>query len=372
MTVSSRPRVVVIGGGPAGASCAHALAPCGVATLVLERSDGSGNPFGETLAPSANPLLQRLGMAGALSASEAAPCHGDRSAWGGDGGLVERDALREPFGHGWHLDRPAFNAALLAMAADAGATVWRRARATTLDRMAQGWRIGVDAPSGRRTIAGEFVVDATGRAALLARRSGLRRRTLDRLVGAIAAFDPVAPTIRDTTTLVEAAETGWWYSAPLPNRRLVVAWFTDPDLLALAGAWRLDGWERLLATSGATFGRVARAGASRPRSLQIAAAGSSLWPRVAGDGWIAVGDAAATFDPLSSHGIGSALASGAQAAEAVAATLAGDSTAAGAYHDRLLAQYARYWAMRRAYYGLERRWPDAPFWLRRQAVTPGA
>src|SRR3954453_14001940 len=132
MTGSDRAAVAVIGGGPAGVSAARELARCGVATLLLERSDGSGNPVGECLAPSANALLHRLGLYDALFASGALPSHGNRSSWGGDGALLDRDFLREPLGHGWHLDRPRFNAILLDAAASAGVTVWRRAKVRSL------------------------------------------------------------------------------------------------------------------------------------------------------------------------------------------------------------------------------------------------
>jgi len=60
MRESDRADVAVIGGGPAGASAALELARRGIAPLLLERSDGSGNTVGECLAPSANTLLHEL------------------------------------------------------------------------------------------------------------------------------------------------------------------------------------------------------------------------------------------------------------------------------------------------------------------------
>ena len=61
-STSDRATVAVIGGGPAGASAALTLARHGIPALLLEQSDGSGNPDGECLAPTANPLLHRLGL----------------------------------------------------------------------------------------------------------------------------------------------------------------------------------------------------------------------------------------------------------------------------------------------------------------------
>ena len=121
----ARTTVAVIGGGPAGSAVAMTLARLGVPVLLIEGGDGTGNPIGETLAPSATPLLHRLGAIDALRASHPLPCHGNRSSWGGNGSLVEHDFLREPYGPGWHLDRPTFNAALLATADGAGAACWR-------------------------------------------------------------------------------------------------------------------------------------------------------------------------------------------------------------------------------------------------------
>ena len=165
--------------------------------------------------------------------------------------------------------------------------------------------------------------------------------------------------------MIEAAAAGWWYAALVPGQRLAVAWFTDPDLLAASAAWRPAGWWALLRTSGLVGQLVATHGYGMPERIGVFAAGSSLRTPATGDGWIAAGDAAAAYDPLSSHGIGSALAGGASAARAVVATLGGDVTAFLAYRERLLADYARYLWARSAYYADERRWPDRPFWKRR-------
>ena len=102
-----------------------------------------------------------------------------------------------------------------------------------------------------------------------------------------------------------------------------------------------------------------------PQRIDTFAARSSLLTKPTGDGWIAAGDAAAAYDPLSSHGIGSALADGRNAARAVAATLDGDPASFTTYRDRHLAGYTHYLCTRHAYYADEQRWPTAPFWSRR-------
>ncbi len=122
--------VAVIGGGPAGASAALTLACHGISTLLLEQSDGSGTRDGECLAPSANALLHQLGLYDTLLTTQPLPSHGTRSSWGA---LASRDFLLDPHGHGWHLDRPAFNAALLQSAEHAGGVVRRRSKVVKID-----------------------------------------------------------------------------------------------------------------------------------------------------------------------------------------------------------------------------------------------
>ncbi|MDB5295487.1 MAG: Dehydrogenase flavoprotein LodB [Phycisphaerales bacterium] len=97
----------------------------------------------------------------------------------------------------------------------------------------------------------------------------------------------------------------------------------------------------------------------------ILAAGSSYLTSFYGDGWVAAGDAAASFDPLSSQGLVTAMATGRAAATAILNHEAGDGDAMAWYAAALEGEIRRYMRQRTAYYGMECRWPDAPFWQRR-------
>jgi flavin-dependent dehydrogenase len=88
---------------------------------------------------------------------------------------------------------------------------------------------------------------------------------------------------------------------------------------------------------------------------------------VQGDGWIACGDAALSFDPCAAQGIFSALHGGMAAANAVSAALHGDRAPLSAYQAQCGDIRRVYRERVRAHYAQERRWPDADFWCARQA-----
>ncbi|MGC2697329.1 MAG: tryptophan 7-halogenase, partial [Candidatus Angelobacter sp.] len=90
----------------------------------------------------------------------------------------------------------------------------------------------------------------------------------------------------------------------------------------------------------------------------------------AGDHWLAAGDAASTFDPLSSQGIMKAMRSALRAAQAIVRHLRGRGTALAQYAELVEREYDRYLDARAAYYRLEQRWPDSPFWQQRQEKMP--
>ena len=75
-----------------------------------------------------------------------------------------------------------------------------------------------------------YFVDATGRQSLTARKQHVEQKHYDRLVGvgAMLNFDSDKSSSHDI--LVETVPEGWWYSAKIPDRRLVVVLFTDADL----------------------------------------------------------------------------------------------------------------------------------------------
>ncbi len=92
---------------------------------------------------------------------------------------------------------------------------------------------------------------------------------------------------------------------------------------------------------------------------------SSRLDAIAGEGWFAIGDAAAAYDPLSSHGVAAAMGSGFYGGHAVADLLDGRDEARPAYLDLMQRAYGAYLDLLRERYAAERRWPEAPFWRRR-------
>ena len=347
--------VAVVGAGPAGAMAACVLARAGLRVALLDEVNEAPR-IGESLPGAVRPLLRDSGLLAALEAGITRPAAGNLSAWG-SAELVAADSIRDPHGPGLHVDRARFDAALRAGAVCAGASRIR-ARVRAFEFQPAGWTVQHTAGS----LQARFLVDASGRRALAAQQLGIGRVQDEALVALYAWGSAGAP---DQRTVIEAVPQGWWYTAALPGGKRVAAMHVLPPVAARI--LRSQGWQQELART-LHIQRYCQPGTawSAPRGTD--AAGARM-ERCTGEGWLAVGDAALAFDPLSSQGIFNALYTGLRGGQAVVGALDGDRQALPRYEERLREVRHRYRQHVRLYYGAEHRWPTEDFWRSRLPGT---
>jgi flavin-dependent dehydrogenase len=319
---------------------------------------------GETLAPGTQQLLAGLGCWDRFLAERFTPAYGTRAAWGA-AETYDNEFLFSARGDGWHVDRVRFDAMLCACVCEAGVEVTQGALLADARRVeGTQWSVAIRGAAGREEFRARFVVDATGRRAAFATRQGARRMLDDRLVGAFVLFRfGENASSAGGYTLVEAHPDGWWYSSITPDSRAVVAWMSDASLVRRDRLHLHARWMERLASSRETAARVA--GAVAETTPAVWAAHSQRLSRCAGDGWAAAGDAACTFDPLSSQGILKALRGGKLASFVAIDWLEGRTDSTARYERIVGAEYRDYLKAKDWCYGLEQRWPRSEFWRAR-------
>ncbi len=351
--------VVVLGGGPAGAATAVQLARAGRSVVIIEKSHYEAARIGETLPASARRSLERLGVWDEFLAAGHRPSSAVLSVWG-EAEIHDSHSIFNPYGHGWHIDRQRFDTMLAGAASRAGARLYPHAQMSSCRPLgAAGWQLELRSalPDGRRSdlLRAGFVVDATGRTGVWARQQGANRIGDDRLVALVGRLTARARAHaehecpgsgHDHCTLVEACRDGWWYSALLPAGGAIATYLTDADLLPSRARWSTLWRARLHET---IYTRTRLDALEMAAAPTVVAATSSRLDRITGRDWLAVGDAAMAFDPLSSQGLSTALRSALSAADALNASRSGKPEAIRDYdreatkcfreHGRLRAVY---------------------------------
>jgi len=213
------------------------------------------------------------------------------------------------------------------------------------------------------------VVDATGIQASVARSLGVARNEYDSVVSLCAFYTVPKTTQSIARTLVSATANGWWYGTQLPGQRALVSFCTDAQTLKQLRVQTPRRWFAQLCQV-PWFKQACEAQFDlplhQPAALHARAAPSAILSNCVGKRWLAVGDAAASYDSITSAGITKALDQGIAAGRAIATTLGQQDTAAlTAYQRKIFADFGQYLNLHQQLYSAEQRFTESGFWQRR-------
>ena len=278
--------------------------------------------------------------------------------------------------YAYQVWRPTFDAILLDNARESGAEVRERCAATAPlmdgDRAAG---VAYRDPDGReRRLEADWVVDASGQASVVGRALGLRRwDDYFRNMALYAYFEGGRrrPAGADAGNIfIESYEHGWTWHIPLRNDAAGVGAVVDSERgrrdIAELGVEAC--YARHIASTSVT--RDMLAGARMLRAPRVVKDWSYTSERMAGDGWILVGDAACFVDPLFSSGVHLALMSAMMAAayiDAASRDVSLKSAAAGVYERLYRAEYSHFRELARLFYASNRA-VESYFWEARRLL----
>lgn len=325
--------VIVLGGGPAGATAATVAAQGGRRIALLERNEEPPFKIGESLMPATYWTLDRLGVLPRMRESFF-PKKYSVQFFSKDGRASSPFYFFENDEHEssqtWQVLRSEFDRLLLDNARQHGVDV--RMGTNVLDVLFEGSQavgVRVQGPDGEtRELSCRVVIDATGQSSFLARRLGLRQ--VDPCLRHVSYYTHFDNARRDegvdegaTLILHTDSQNAWFWYIPLPENRASVGVVGPiPHLIHGRSKDPQTVFDEELEHCPAVKERLE--GATQVMDVKVAKDFSYTSRKIAGDGWILAGDAFGFLDPIYSSGIFLALKSGELAADTALAALEED------------------------------------------------
>ena len=316
--------VAVIGGGPGGSSAATALARRGRTVLLLERDRFPRFHIGESQLPWSNEVFRALGVHDAIAEA------GFEKKWGAsfrtvDGATEQyadfQFAAETPSPQTFQVPRATFDEVLLRHSERSGAKVLEEHRALDAAFEPDGVVLRFVGPDDtEQAVRVGFVVDASGRTGFLTKKLG--RHEFDPMLRNIAVHAQYEGIPRlegrraGDIRMFTRADMGWIWLIPISQSVTSVGAVIPQSVHRRESkAVPEDSLTHYLTGTAGLAPLLAHA--RRVSPARFDADYSYLGSSLAGDRWIAVGDAAAFLDPIFSTGVLLAMQAGLEAAEAI-------------------------------------------------------
>ena len=327
MFTASSYDLIVIGAGPGGSAAAAIAARGGLRTLLLERDAAPVFKIGESLMPDTHGVFEKMGALEAMQKSDFVEKHSvqffTRTGKASMPFYFEKERPGDDSARTWQVRRSEFDQLLIDIAAGQGVEVHRGVNVRDVlfeDGRAVGVRAAAAGNGGSVAPAARVVIDATGQSALLARRLELGR--VDYGLRHASIYTHFRGAVRDEgkdegATLILHTKSGdcWFWYIPLAGDVVSVGVVGPMDTLIRDREGRPhEIFFDEVRNCAEIERRIAPACQCRPVSVMKDF--SYRNEKMAGEGWIAIGDAFSFIDPVYSSGVFLALKSGELAAEA--------------------------------------------------------
>ncbi|MGH8751624.1 MAG: NAD(P)/FAD-dependent oxidoreductase [Burkholderiales bacterium] len=314
--------VLVIGGGPAGSTAAALLAEKNWRVVVAEKDRHPRFHIGESLLPANLALFERLGVAREIeqiglrkNGAQFVSSHHGRSET-----FYFAEALNKKYPFSYEVRRSEFDHILLRNCAAKGAQVHEETRVKQVEfhKQQNSLVTAVDAQSVTRVWDTRFVIDASGRDTFLAEFFGIKQRNRKHNSAALYAHFENAGLLpgNDAGNIsVFWFDHGWFWMIPLKDGAMSVGAVCWPYYLK---SRKTDVQSFFMDTIALCPGVAVRLRQAR-LCTPVTATGNYSYQarRMAGAGYLMVGDAFAFIDPVFSTGVMLAMNSAFLAAEAV-------------------------------------------------------
>jgi flavin-dependent dehydrogenase len=315
--------VAVIGGGPAGSTAAALLARRGHKVIALEKAQHPRFHIGESLLPMNLPLFERLGVLDKVRAlgvfKPGADFEADNER--GYNTYAFSRAIGKSPPHAYQVWRQDFDKMLYEHARECGADAREGHEVVKIEQRGprDSW-LAVHTDDGRSySIQSRYVVDASGRDALLSTKKKLRRKNHEHQSAAIFGHFRGAlrrPAGDAGNISIYSFEHGWMWMIPLPDGVMSVGAVCRPDYLKQRKGRTREFLLETLQRSPALWRRIEHA---QLIGDEVRVTGNYSYDstRMGGPGWVLVGDAFAFLDPVFSSGVYLAMSGAEQAANVV-------------------------------------------------------
>jgi len=352
--------LIVVGKGVAASTALISLSNSGKRIAVIAPDVERNFKIGETLSTSANLELKKLGIYDDFLKEGHLKAYSSFSAWGSEQ-LNEKYVWEAREKAGWYINRLKFEDFLWSKALEINFD-YKSDKVTTTDFNDQIWQVKT---KDGTSLKSHYILDCSGRSSIVLRNYSKRKR-LDNSVSIYTVLKQSSNFIRPTiASLIESSENGWFYSSITPAKELVVAYFTDSDIIPTGITKKLKDWKKFIENSKYTSKRIETAQFAITQLPITVDASTIISHDLNTNSLLFAGDAVASFDPLSSHGMTTALWSGRKAAEAYLDLTSSSLIKLNNYKKTLHEGIEKYLEEKQNIYAAEQRFSNNKFWNRR-------